>query len=84
METVTTDQPTVPITSGPAFQLVFDKKQARGYGYPAQYDNVRVVWNEPGQDGTCSCVSERCRSRYPPRRLPISTSFGCAARASTS
>ena len=56
METLTspTDGPTAPVTS-PAFFLVFDKKQASGYGYPTQYDNVRIVWKEPGVDGPCTC-----------------------------
>lgn len=44
-----------PVTNGPAFHLVYDQKQARGYGYPTEYKNVRLYWKEPGGDTGCTC-----------------------------
>ena len=44
-----------PITSSPTFQLVYDQKRARGYGYAMEYKNVRLVWREPGGDAGCTC-----------------------------
>jgi hypothetical protein len=45
-----------PIVSGPAFGLLYDVKQARGFeSYATEYKNVRVVWKEPGGEAGCTC-----------------------------
>lgn len=47
-----------PVTSGPAFQLVYDQKQARGvYSHTTEYKNARLQWKEPGGDAGCTCGS---------------------------
>jgi len=45
-----------PVSTGPAFLLTYDQKQARG-GYATEFKNVRMhaQWKEPGSDRPCTC-----------------------------
>lgn len=51
------DKPMVDDADGPAFHLVYDQKVAKGYGYPTQYSNVRLLWRQHGvdDDRMCTC-----------------------------
>jgi hypothetical protein len=60
MESIASALPSTPSTgaAGPSFVLAYDQKQARGYGYPTEFKNVRIQWKVPGEAASwCTCGS---------------------------